>query len=159
MLNLSFCSGLYFKNMSSLNEALSSTVANLLCILVGLILAAISCLCIFNSFKYTDCEVILKDDLIAKWRLTPYHPAFLIIHKLLMGLVMGLMFDASFRVFFPMALQVAWIVLCITKRPFKRILITARQLTNEFTVLFILIVSLIYSNMSSDSTQTIWMWL
>jgi hypothetical protein len=157
-LNLSFSCGVYLRDVQSADQSMEVSVFNGLGIAVGLIIEAAIIYCIFKDFKYADCEIVLKDGTAERYRLAIYHPGFLCIHRMLMGTLMGMLFDVKHRVFAILVLQLAYTVFCFVKNPFKTIYMIVRQLICELTILFAIVVSIVYEYAESQMYTTAWMW-
>jgi hypothetical protein len=127
-------------------------------IVVGLAMETAVLYCIFKGFKYTNYENILKDETSDRRKLAIYHPGFLCIHRLLMGLLMGLLFNVKHRVFAILGLQLAYTVFCFARNPFKNIYMIARQLICELTILFAIVVIAVHEYAESEVYNTAWMW-
>jgi hypothetical protein len=76
-----------------------------------------------------------------------------------MGLLMGMLFDVKHRVFAIMLLQLMYTVFCFVRNPFKSIYMIVRQLICELTILFAIVVSIIYEYAESQVYNTAWMWI
>jgi hypothetical protein len=126
-------------------------------IVVGLAMETAVLYCIFKGFKYTNYENILKDETSDRRKLAIYHPGFLCIHRLLMGLLMGLLFNVKHRVFAILGLQLAYTVFCFARNPFKNIYMIARQLICELTILFAIVVIVVHEYAESEVYNTAWM--
>jgi hypothetical protein len=117
---------------------------NLVEIVLGLAICTAVLYCIFKGFKYVSCDIALKDETIQGWKLSIYHPAFLCIHKFVIGLFMGTLYDVKHRVFAILIIQLIYTVLCFVRNPFKKIYMFVRQLICQVTILFTIIVVAVY---------------
>lgn len=129
MLNLAFSMGVYIRTEAASSISLSDAVSNWICILVGLAMAAAALYSTFSKQSFTDSSELLKDDLASNYKLSPYHPALMCIHKFALGLGSGLLYDLPLRGLYPLLLQVAYLAYCAAKRPYRRILISVTHLT------------------------------
>jgi hypothetical protein len=127
-------------------------------IVTGLAICAAVLYYIIKGFKYVNFESALKDEATEERKLSLYYPGFLCIHRLLTGLLMGILFDVRHRVFVIFVLQLIYTVFCFTKNPFKRVYMFIRQLICELTTLFAIIVIILYEYTESEEYHTVWMW-
>jgi hypothetical protein len=158
VLNISFSCGVYLRNMQSLNQSVDIPGFNWIEIIVGLVIETIVLYCIFKGFKYIHSDTVLKDETAKGWKLAMYHPGFLCIHRLLMGLLMGLLFDVKHRVFAIFVLQLAYSVFCFVRNPFKSVYMIVRQLICELTILFVIVIIVVYEYAESEMYSTAYMW-
>jgi hypothetical protein len=158
-LNLSFSFGVYLRNVQSLNQSVEIAGFNWVGIVVGLVICAAILYYIFKGFIHVNCKTVLRDEVAEERKFAVYHPGFLCIHKLLIGLLMGTLFDMRHRVFIILILQLTYTVFCFARNPFKSIYMIARQLICELTILFILVVNVVYEYAESQVYGTVWMWV
>jgi hypothetical protein len=158
-LNLSFSCGVYLRNLQSLNQSVEIAGFNWMGIVVGLVINTAILYYIFKGIIHINYETVLKDEVAEEHKLAVYYPGFLCIHKLLMGLLMGTLFDMRHRVFVILTLQLTYTVFCFARNPFKSIYMMARQLICELTILFVLVVNVVYEYAESEVYNTVWMWI
>jgi hypothetical protein len=92
MLNFSVSLGVYLRNVGTTGQNI--VILSWLLAVMGALMIGMSCYCIFNSVVFGQCHAVLKSDVDAKWRIAPFYPAILLLYRFLMGLLMGLVYDA-----------------------------------------------------------------